>query len=117
MVGHRLIGIAALHTGDIGGSRQHFDRARGFYDPADHRALAPLFGQDIRVAAFSFRAKALWLLGYPALALADIGSALKDAREINHGPSLLYALFIAAKLNIYCRYYAAAGKHADEVVT
>jgi predicted ATPase len=117
MVGHRLIGMSALHTGDIGGSRQHFDRAIALYDPAEHRALAPRFGQDIRVAAFSFRAKALWLLGYPALALADIGSALKDAREIDHGPSLMYALFIAAKLNIYCRYYAAASKHADEIVT
>jgi predicted ATPase len=87
------------------------------YDPAEHRALAPLFGQDIRVAAFSFRAKALWLLGYPALALADIGSALKDAREIDHGPSLMYALFLAAKLNIYSGYYAEVRKQADEIVT
>ena len=102
MVGHRLIGMSALHTGDIDGSRQHFDRAIALYDPAEHRALAPRFGQDIRVATLCFRAKALWLLGYPALALADIESALKDAREIDHGPSLMYALFLAAKLNIYC---------------
>jgi predicted ATPase len=117
MVGHRLIGMSALHTGDIGGSRQHFDRAIALYDPAEHRALAPLFGQDIRVAAFSFRAKELWLLGYPALALADIGSALKDAREIDHGPSLMYALFLATKLNIYSGDYAAVSKQADEIVT
>jgi predicted ATPase len=117
MVGHRLIGMSALHTGHIGGSRQHFDRAIALYDPAEHRALAPLFGQDIRVAAFSFRAKALWLLGYPALALADIGSALKDAREIDHGPSLMYALFLATKLNIYSGDYAAVSKQADEIVT
>ena len=77
MVGHRLIGMSALHTGDIGGSRQHFDCAIALYDPAEHRALAPRFGQDIRVAALSFRARTLWLLGYPALALADIGSALR----------------------------------------
>jgi predicted ATPase len=117
MVGHRLIGMSALHTGDINGSKQHFDRAIALYDPAEHRALAPRFGQDIRVAALSFRAKALWLLGHPALALADIASALKDAREIDHGPSLMYALFVAAKLNIYCGYYAAASKYADEIVT
>ena len=116
-VGHRLIGMSALHTGDINGSRQHFDRAIALYDPAEHRALAPRFGQDIRVATLCFRAKALWLLGYPALALADIASALKDAREIDHGPSLMYALFLVAKLNIYSGYYAAAGKHADEIVT
>ena len=117
MIGHRLIGMSALHTGDIGGSRLHFDRAIALYDPAEHRSLAPRFGQDIRVAALSYRATALWLLGYPELALADIASALKDAREIAHGPSLMYAKHLAARLNIYCGYYAAASKHADEIVT
>ena len=116
MVGHRLVGMSVLHTGDIDGSRQHFDRAIALYDPAEHRALAARFGQDIRVAALGFRAIALWLLGYPALALADIESALKDGREIDHGPSLMYALSKAAKLNMYCGYYAAASKHADEMV-
>jgi predicted ATPase len=50
------------------------------------------------------------------LALADVESALKDGREIDHGPSLMYALSIAAKLNMYTGYYAAASKHADEMV-
>lgn len=109
--------MTAMHTGDIAGSRQHFDRAIALYNPAEHRALAPRFGQDIRVAALAYRAKALWLLGFPALALADIESALKDGYEIDHGPSLMYALFNAAKLNIYSGYYAAASKHADEIVT
>jgi predicted ATPase len=117
MVGYRLLGMSALHTGDIDGSRQHFDRAIALYNPAEHRALAPRFGQDIRVAALAFRAIALWLLGYPALALADIESALKDGREIDHGPSLMYALHRAANLNMYLGYYAAASKHADEIVT
>jgi hypothetical protein len=50
------------------------------------------------------------------LALADIESALKDGREIDHGPSLMYALSIAAKVNMYTGYYAATSKHADEMV-
>src|SRR4029077_20119667 len=116
MVGHRLVGMAALHTGDIDGSRPHFDRAIALYIPSEHRALAPRFGQDIRVAALVFRARALWLLGYPALALAEIESALQDGREIEHGPSLMYALNNAADLNIYGGHYAAASKHANEGV-
>ena len=117
MVGHRLVGMTAMHTGDIAGSRQHFDRAIALYNPAEHRALAPRFGQDIRVAALTFRAIALWLLGYPAFALADIESALKDGREIDHGPSLMYALHRAAVSNMQSGYYAAASKHANELVT
>ena len=116
MVGHRLVGMTALHTSDIIGSRQHFDRAIALYNPAEHRALVPRFGQDIRVAALGFRAIALWLLGYPALALADIESALKDGREIDHGPSLMYALHRTANINMHSGYYAAASKYADEMV-
>ena len=116
MVGHRLVGMTALHTSDIIGSRQHFDRAIALYNPAEHRALAPRFGQDIRVAALAFRALTLWLLGHPALALADIENALKDGREIDHGPSLMYALHRAAVSNMQLGYYAAASKHADEMV-
>jgi predicted ATPase len=117
MVGHRLIGMSALHTGDIAGSRPHFDRAIALYDAAEHRALAPRFGQDIGVAALSFRAIALWLLGYPELALADTEHSLKDAHEVDHGPTLMYALVVAARLNIHWGNYAAATKLTDEIVT
>lgn len=65
----------------------------------------------------SFGATALWLIGYPVLAPADTDRSLKDAHQIDHGPSLMYALFLAAKLNIYCGNYAAASKQADEIVT
>jgi tetratricopeptide (TPR) repeat protein len=110
MVGHRLIAMSAMHTGDIAGSRSHFDRTIALYDPAEHRALAPRFGQDIRVAALSFRALALWLLGYPELALADAERSLADAQEINHGPTSMYALVRAGNSNIQCGNYAAASK-------
>ena len=68
------------------------------------------------MAALSFRATALWLLGYPELALADTERSLKDAREIDHGPTLMYGLLFVASLNIHCGNYAAASKQADEIV-
>ena len=40
------------------------------------------FGQDTRVSILSYRSMALWCLGYPDAALADVTIALKDAREI-----------------------------------
>jgi class 3 adenylate cyclase/predicted ATPase len=116
MVGHRLIAMSALHTGEIAGSRSHFDRTIALYDPAEHRALAPRFGQDIRVAALSFRGEALWILGYPELALADAERSITDAQEINHGPTLMYALHRSVIINNQCGNYTAASKRADEVV-
>ena len=73
--------------------RVHFDRALALYDPAEHRSLATRFGQDVRVAALSWRSMALWLLGYPAAALVDADHALKDARGVGQATTSLYALF------------------------
>jgi predicted ATPase len=64
-----------------------------------------------------FRSKALWLLGYPEAALADIDQALKDARESGHATSLLWALagsfFI---VDSYCGNYTTANARVDEYV-
>ncbi len=62
MIGHRLVGTSLLHTGDIAEGRAHLDRAIALFDPAEHRALATRFGQDIRVAILSWRPAALWRL-------------------------------------------------------
>ena len=96
MIGHRLMGISLLYTGDIAGGRAHCDQAMALYDPAEHRPLATRFGQDARVAILSFRSLALWLLGYPEAALADTAQALNDAREIGQAATLMFALFHAS---------------------
>ena len=36
MLGHRLMGLSLLHTGDVVEGRAHLDRAITFYDPAEH---------------------------------------------------------------------------------
>jgi predicted ATPase len=102
MIAYRLMGMSELHTGNIVEGRAYLDRSIALYDPASHRPLATRFGQDVRVAALSFRSLALWLLGYPAAALMDTAEALKDAREIGHAPSLMYALTRAAFIERFC---------------
>jgi hypothetical protein len=82
----------SLHcTGDIVDGRAHYDQALALYEAAKYRSLASRFGQDIRVSILSFRSLALETLGYPKAALTDMDEALKDAREIDHAPSLMYA--------------------------
>ena len=44
MIGHRLMGISLLRTGDIADGRAHLDQAIALYDPAEHRPLATRFG-------------------------------------------------------------------------
>jgi class 3 adenylate cyclase/predicted ATPase len=114
MMGHRLMGLSLLHTGDIVDGRAHLDRAITFYDPAEHRPLATRFGQDIGAATLSWKSLGSWLLGYPEAALADSEHALKVAREIGHSATLMYVLNFSAWTHIHCGNYAAANALIDE---
>ena len=89
MIGHRMMGFSLLMTGDIAESRAHLDRAIALYDPAEHRQLATRFGVDTGTLVLCYRSWALWMLGYPEAALADIDHALKNAREIGQAATLM----------------------------
>jgi class 3 adenylate cyclase/predicted ATPase len=116
MIGHRLMGVSLLTTGDVAEGRAHFDQGIALYDPAHHRPLATRFGQDAGVSNLSFRSLALWTLGYPAAALADADLAVRDAREIGQAATLMFALLHALRPNIQCGEYAAAARLVDELV-
>ena len=116
MIGHRLNGVSLLFTGDIAGGRAHFNRAIALYDPAEHRPLATRFGADIGVTILSSRSWALWMLGYPEAALADIDQAIKDARDTGQAATLMHALISTLHPLIHCGNYAAANALLDELV-
>ena len=116
MVGHRLLGISSLSTGDILNGRMHYDQALSLYDAAKHRPLATRFGQDIRVSALSFRSIALWMLGYPEAALTDVDQVVKGAREIGHAASLIYALAATSVPHLLVGNYASVNAQTDEAV-
>lgn len=116
MIGHMLMGISLVLVGDVAGGRGHLDRVIALYDPAEHRALATRFGHDVRMTALCWRALAMWMLGYPKAAAVDVEHALKDAREIGHAATSMFALSHASLACILRRDHAAAWALADELV-
>jgi DNA-binding winged helix-turn-helix (wHTH) protein/predicted ATPase len=116
MVGHRLMGMSLMCTGNIAQGRAHFDRAITLYDPAEHRSLATRFGVDTGVSVLSYRPMTLWLLGYPEAALADVDHAVENAREIGHATTLIYALSHTSLTQIQCGNYALANARIDEAL-
>jgi hypothetical protein len=60
---------------------------------------------------------ALWLLGYPEAAMAEVHHALKVAREAVHVPTLMFALGLTTFTQICCRNYARANAQIDECAT
>jgi class 3 adenylate cyclase/predicted ATPase len=116
MIGHRMMG-SLLHRGDFVEGRAHLDRAIALYDPQEHRSLAARFGQDVRVAALSYRSWALWVLGYPDAALGDASCAIKEAREIGQAPTLMYASVHACIIHIECGNYSTANEQVIELIS
>ena len=115
MVGHQIMGISLQSTGDITAGRTHYDQAIALYGSLEHRPLATRFGQDSRVVMLSRRSAALWLLGHPEAAFTDAEHALRDAREIGHAATLMYALSHGSFAHYQCGNYASANALFDEL--
>jgi class 3 adenylate cyclase/predicted ATPase len=116
VIGHRLVGASLTLTGDIMESRAHYDQALALYNPTEHRPLVTRFGQDVGVAALSYRSFAVWVLGYPEAALKDAEDAVKNAREIGQAATLMFALSLASIAHILCGNHATAIAQVDEVI-
>jgi class 3 adenylate cyclase/predicted ATPase len=116
MIGHRMMGNALLLSGDIAEAPEHYDQAIALYDLAEGHLLTTRFGVDTWVAVLVYRSLALWILGYPERALADVEHALKKAREIGQAATLMYTLAISALTLMHSGSYATASRQSDELV-
>ena len=96
--------------------RNHYDRAIALYNPAEHRALASRFGQDVGVVILSLRSWVLWLLGYPEAAQQDTKHALANAREVGQATTLMYALWAVGWTHLQRGDYTEAKSVSDECV-
>ena len=117
MIGHRLMGVSLICTGNIVEGRSHYSQALALYDPTEHRLLATRFGQDVAVATLAQRSLALWMLGYPTAALADAEQAMSNARQIGETASLMYAVFWAISVHIVRGNYAKGSALVDELMS
>ena len=122
MVGHRIMGVSLMFTGNLVESRDHFnravdhfDRAIALYDPVQHRAFAARFGQDPGAALLAFRSLAQWLLGYGEDAAATADRALEIARHSGEVSTLMYVLFFISPLHALMGNYATAAVQAQEL--
>jgi predicted ATPase len=116
MIGHRLLGTTLLCLGEPTQGLEHLDQASVLYEPAAHRSLTTHFGHDVGAATLTLRSLALWLLGYPETALAEINHAINAARETVHAPTLMFALGMTSFTQICCRNYGAANTQIDECI-
>ena len=108
-------GNALSLTGDFVGGKERYDRALAIYDPAEHGPLTTRSGRDVGVTLLLVRSHNIWILGYPTTSRNDGERAVNEAREISHAATLMYALWLASWLHMYCGAYAEAQPLLDEL--
>jgi predicted ATPase/DNA-binding winged helix-turn-helix (wHTH) protein len=92
LVGERILGVTLHILGDQTGARIHIENMlRGYVAPPGQVHIQR-YHFDQHVAARTFHAQILWILGFPDQAMAVGNRALDDAMTLNHDFSLLYAL-------------------------
>jgi predicted ATPase len=91
VIAHYALGFTWLCLGALPAARQHLENASAHYMRDQRRAPIFRMGQDPGVACRIYGAWTLWLLGYPAQALARLQEALVLAQELAHPFSLAWA--------------------------
>jgi class 3 adenylate cyclase/predicted ATPase len=115
VMGHRAVGIASFHRGELAAARAHLEQACALYDAPQHRSLAFLYVFDPFVASASYLSSSLFALGHPEKARARGDAALAWARELAHPASVAFALNFACRLAQWAGNRQVVQEQADEL--
>jgi predicted ATPase/type II secretory pathway predicted ATPase ExeA len=81
--GHMGAGIALFYLADFTSAKAHLERACAHYDLESHRREMSSMGWDLGIPSFCYRAKTLWMLGYPEKAMEQARKAVAFAEELS----------------------------------
>ena len=114
---HRMLGNVLHFLGEFSTAHFHSKQVITLYDRECHQKLAFVSGQDPGVAALSFAALSLWMLGYPDQARVRSEEAIALAQELGHANTLALALAFAANLRNTCREWQAGLERAEVAIS
>jgi len=117
MAAHAAQGTSLYFMGEFAAAQPHLQQCLATSLSEVHRVLAIRYGVAPEVQGYVFLAQTLWTLGYPEQALQQSHSACALAQELAHPPSIVLALYYAARLHQSRRETSACHEHAEAVIT
>ena len=99
-VGHRIVGLTSMFSGDLVEARRHLETALRTYDRERDSEVRERFALDTGVAARVFLALASWLGGDLQRASQLIEEAMVLGGHLGHLPDVIHALWY--KVHIRC---------------
>ena len=116
LAAHLMLGVSLIFRGEVAAAQTHFTQGSALYVPAYHRAPIAHHGIDLGVHTRCYAALALWLLGAPAQALAQMHEARILAQELAHPYSLAFALAFVTFLHQWRRDIPATRTGAEAML-
>jgi class 3 adenylate cyclase len=116
VVAHYALGLTSFWLGALPTARLHLEAGIARYTPDQRHTPAFRMGQDPGVACRIYAAATLWLLGFPAQALARVDEAVALAHQLSHPFSLAFARCFAAFVSQCRRDVPAVHTHAEATV-
>ena len=113
---HFMRATTALHLGELVQARASTERVMTLYNPQQHRAHLLLYGEETGIIAHAYIGRSLWLLGYPDQAVRLSQEGVRLAQELQHPPSLAFALTWAATVRQYCREAHTTHEQAEALI-
>jgi len=113
---HYALGVTWFFRGVLSAARLHLEEGIARSTPEQRRAPVFPMGHDLGVGYRVYTAMTLWLLGYPAQALARLHDGLVLAHE-SHPYSLAAARWCAAFIAQFRRDVPAVYEQAEAAVT
>lgn len=117
LLAHQQLGILRYFEGKPTEALEQFEQAIALYDPAEHRYLTQLHGEDLGVFARIWMAWPQWLLGHPDQAVDTSREALELGEQVNHRFSLAYAFVWTAILHVMRREPERAREMAERAIS
>jgi predicted ATPase len=99
VVAHNAVGVTWFYLGTLSTARQSLEEAIASSPHDQRRAVVFRMGPDPGVSCRLYAAATLWLLGYPAQALAHLHDALALVHELSHPYPLVFARIWAAMVS------------------
>jgi tetratricopeptide (TPR) repeat protein len=99
---HYALGVTQFFLGALPAARRNLEDALARYTPDQHRAPVLRMGVDPGMNSHLYAAMTLWMLGYPAQALAHLHKAQALAHALAHPHSLVFVRTWVA-LVLQCR--------------
>lgn len=113
VVGQRMLGSTLFTLGDFVRAREHLEQAIALAQRAGVEGVAVAYAVDPRIAAQLVLAWDLWILGYPAQALANVQHALEHAARRADPYSLAFAHYVSSAVRLLRGEPQDALVHAD----